>query len=346
MKRRDLAGLRLTWEIGNLPVDPFEPAMPIRLEAADLGPESSPESTSAPPAARDDDRTAPAPDIAIRASMAPEPLPSPAQRGGVYVLYHGVARCFLLEGSLVVWDGASTLRVAPDGKSIEARVHASSLESSFTFSSVTVTMALLLALRQHGRFHLHAAAARLPGGETWVIPGDSGCGKSTLALTLFYSGAQWVGDDVLLLRSSGSRVEAAGWARKVRVSEATATAFPRLASLLTPCPRGSASRWEIDPRRAFPGRGLLSVRLPLTLVFPSVGREGSSTIQPLGRTEALGRILHACAWVASEHLPFGQAQLDLLGRLVDGARCYEVCLGRRLLEEPSAELARIEAFTR
>lgn len=346
MKRRVLDGLELAWEHGDLSCDPFEPAMPLLLETADLDAENSPESTPGSPTAGRDDGTAPAPDIAIHAALAPEPLPSPAQQGGVDVLYHGGTRCFLLDESLVVWDGASTLRIAPDGKRIEARVHASSLESPFTFSSVAVTMTLLLALRQHGRFHLHAAAARLPGGETWVIPGDSGCGKSSLALALFCSGARWVGDDVLLLRSSGSGVEAAGWARKVRVSEATATAFPRLASLMAPCPPGRARRWEIDLRRAFPGCGLLSVRPPLKLVFPTVGREGSSTAKPLGRAEALGRILHACAWVASEHLPYGRAQLDLLGRLVDGARCYEVCLGRRLLEEPAAELARIEALTR
>jgi hypothetical protein len=246
----------------------------------------------------------------------------------------------------VVWDGASTLRVAPGGKRIEARVHTSSLQRPFAFSSITVTMALLLALRLHGRFHLHAAAARLPGGESWVIAGDSGCGKSTLALGLFHSGAQWIGDDVLLLRSIGSEVEAAGWARKVRVTEQTSRAFPSLAPLLNRCPVESAQRWEIDPRLAFPGRGLLALRTPLTLLLPEVGAGLSSTVRPLDRAEALGRTLHACAWVACEPLPYQRGQLDLLGRMVDRARCFQVSLGRRLLDDPSAELLRIEAFTR
>ncbi len=346
MKQRRLAGLDLAWDAGNLPVDPFEIAMPLVLETADLDPGASREAIGPAPSDDPDRPAEQAADIVIHAGLTPHALPDPGRNGATRVLYHGPTYCFLLDGSLLVWDGASMLRIAPDGRSIAARVHASSLDDPFVFAAVAVTMALLLAFRYHGRFHLHAAAARLPGGDGWLMPGNSGSGKSTLSLALYDSGANWLSDDAVLLQPCGSEVEAAGWARRIHVTDRTAEAFPSLAPHLTPGPPSSKRQWQIDPRRAFSGRGLFSLRSPLTLIVPTVGSDRTSTVRPLARAEALGCILHACAWVACDHLVHRQQQLELLGRLVDRSRCYEISLGRRLLEEPRAELEQIAALIR
>ena len=95
-------------------------------------------------------------------------------------------------------------------------------------------------------------------------------------------------------------------------------------------------RFEIDPHRAFPGRGMLVGCAPFALLFPRIGEAPDSKVSPLPQAEALGRILHACARVASEHLPGRAQQLQLLGRLVASSRAFDVAVGNRILTDPSA----------
>jgi hypothetical protein len=48
--------------------------------------------------------------------------------------------------------------------------------------------------------------------------------------------------------------------------------------------------------------------------------------------------------VASEHLPRREEQLELLGRVVDGARACELAVGTGMLGDPTAEVAAIRAL--
>lgn len=325
------AGLQIAWDARALPLDPFAAALPLAIApdavvsgAFDAGPA----------------------DVEILARPIDVPAPSPVARGAAPVLFHATTRCFALDGTFVVWDGASELRVSPDGRRIEAHVHASSLEVPFRFSAVTVMMALLLALRAHGLFHLHAGAARMRDGRTWILPGESGAGKSTLALALFTAGAEWLSDDGVLLRASGDEIELVGWTRMLQITNATAEAFPALRPLLGPAPAGSLRDWRLDPRRAFPGRGLATARAPFVLVFPSVGDAEASRVAHLARADALGRALHACAWVATDAHPRRAEQLALFARLVDESPAFDLVGGRGLLRAPEAWVAEIEREVR
>jgi hypothetical protein len=326
MNRRRLADLEIAWDAGDLPIDPFAPVLPLPADGAEAEP---------------DLQVAPA--ITVRAKLAARPAPSPAQHGATPVLYHGSTCCFATEVGLVVWDGASILRIARDGRDIEAEVHTASLARVFHFSSVTVMMTLLLALRHHGLFHLHAAGARWPEGVTWLVPGESSSGKSTLALAAFAAGAQWLSDDAVLLRSSRDTLEVVGWWRMIRMTAQTAAAFPALQPLLSACPQGSARDFEVDPRRAFPGHSLAQATSPLVLLFPRIGESLESRALALDHAEAFGRVLHACAWVASEHLPQRDHQLALLARLVGAAPAFELHAGARVLQSPLAAIAEIRA---
>lgn len=323
MKHLDFAGLRIAWDASALPFDAIEPALPLPLDpdaAADAA-----GSTSA--------------DLTFFARRIDARAPNPAGRGGVPVLYQASTHCFALDRRLVLWDGASELRIDADGRVIDADVHDASLAEPFRFYAVTVTMAVLLALRSRGFFHMHAGAARDADGRTWIVPGESGAGKSTLSLALFASGAEWLSDDAVLLRTVGDEVEVWGWTRMLQVTEATAAAHPTLRPFCTPCPKGSRRDWRIDPRRAFPARGLQSARAPFVLVFPSVGEGGPSRLVPLSRAEAFGRAMHAAAWVATDAHPEREAQLAALAGLVDRARAFELVGGPEWLVDPLAALA-------
>jgi hypothetical protein len=197
----------------------------------------------------------------------------------------------------------------------------------------------LLALRSHGLFHLHSACVALDDGTAWAMPGESDAGKSTLALALCSAGATYVSDDAVFLRSAGSGVEVVGYPRMLRMTERTAAAFPRLRPLLAPSPRGSARQLELDPRRAFAGHLRAVAPVVQVLAFPRAGEAPESQVTPLDRSQGFGRLLHACAWVASEHLPHRAEQLGLLARLSDRARAYDVTVGRQILSEPEAVVA-------
>jgi hypothetical protein len=329
MNRLRFAELEIAWDASTLALDPFGPVLPLVLEQA-------------PSAAAD--TAPPEPDLAIIATRAAEPVPSPATHGATPVLFHGKTQCFHHQGRLSLWDGASLLEISSDGRRIDAWVHDSSLERVFHFSSVSVMMALLLALRHRGMFHLHAAAARWPDGETWLIPGESSSGKSTLALALFDTGAAWLSDDALLLRPARGSLDVVGWARMIRMTQQTALAFPALTSELTRCPPGSARDFEVDPRRVFAGRGITSAGGPFTLIFPRIGDGADTSAIELSAADAFGRTLHACAWVASDLVPRRAEQLETLARLVDTARSFEVRVGSRILNDPAATAAEIRAL--
>jgi hypothetical protein len=327
------AGLDLECDSGDLPFDPFAPVLPLELVPGRV--DGRPEAAQRPA------------DVALQAALVSRPQPSPEAGGAVPVLFHGTTRCFKTgDGTLALWDGASVLHVAPDGRHIHALVHGSSLERAFLFSSVTVLVALFLALRGHRLFHLHAAAATWPGGETWLIPGDAGAGKSTLALALFSAGARFLSDDALVVHGASAAAEVTAWTRMIRMTAQTAAAFPRLAPLLVPCPPPSAREWQLDPRAAFPGRGQAFACEPFTLLFPRIASAAESSAAALDRADAFGRLLQSCAWVASEHVPRRQEQLDALARVVDSARAFEVAVGRRILHDPAAVAAEIQALLR
>jgi hypothetical protein len=258
------------------------------------------------------------------------------------VLFQHVTRCFATCEGLVLWDGASTVRIAADGRHIAADIHPSSVEQPFQLLAVTMKMALLLALRSHGLFHLHAAAVRWPAGDTWMIPGESGAGKSTLTLAFLHAGAQWLSDDALLVRA-GEASEIIAWARKIRMTSQTAAAYPELAPLLERCAPGSGRDFELDPRGAFPARGVVCAGPPLTILFPRVVDGTASELLPLSRNEAFGRILLACPWVAASHLAKQKDQLEALARLVDGARAFELVAGSALLRTPATAAHELRA---
>ncbi len=64
-------------------------------------------------------------------------------------------------------------------------------------SGMLVATALPALLWLRGRFVLHAAAARLPGGGALAIAGGTGSGKSTVLAQLVGAGAALVGDDTI-----------------------------------------------------------------------------------------------------------------------------------------------------
>lgn len=86
----------------------------------------------------------------------------------------------------------------------------------------------MLKLREHARYHVHAAGIIAPGGRAWLLTGESGCGKSTLTYALARRGWPVLGDDGVVLERGPEGPIAHGWREPMRVSIELAEWFPEL----------------------------------------------------------------------------------------------------------------------
>lgn len=279
------------------------------------------------------------PDLSIRL----EPLAGPAGAEGQPIFFHGIVQARALEGAIVLTDGRSIARVAAGGAHIDLAVSPRSLEDQHAFEHVLALLALVVALRWRGLFHLHAAVLASGGGAV-VVAGPAGSGKSTLALALLeHAGLAYLGDDAafLALRSGGPRLLA--FPRPFHVGAAAARAFPRVSSLLG-ADIGSGGKRRLDPGVAFPGRALAEAEAPRLVLLPVVSGRPTTRVSPVSRAAALGALIESSAMVAVDELPGAAGHLALLGAALDRAVAFSVELGTDMLQDPRAVVRAIEGL--
>lgn len=258
--------------------------------------------------------------------------------------FHGAVRAATSGGAFHLSDGDSLLTVSEGGDAIEGEVHARSLADPLAFAHATLTLALLLALRHHGLFHLHAAALVSPGGATFLVAGDAGAGKSTVALALAAFGFRFLGDDAVLLGRRAGAVRLQALPRAFHVGPATAAALPTLSPHLG-VHYGSTGKRFLDADAAFPGAAAMSSGLPEVLLLPEIGEEAETALERTTPADALGALLECSALLAADGAARPAEHLALLSAVADGARPWRVRLGRDLLAEPTAWARRIADMT-
>ena len=246
--------------------------------------------------------------------------------------------CHAAGDDLLLWDGYSSARVAAGGSRVDVDLAEESLRDGHHFAQVFLLMALVVALRWHGRFHLHAGALVTPGGAGILVAGGAGAGKSTLTLALLESGCAYLGDDAVFLPHEAGAVQALP--RPFHVAPRTAAAFPRLAALLSDR-LASGDKRRLDPRQAWPGRERDVMALPWVLLLPRVSDAPSTTLVPLPRAEAMGSLIESSALVVVDGLPGREEHLAVLQRVADGARAFAVESGLDLLASPAGTTARL-----
>lgn len=263
-----------------------------------------------------------------RSGREQAPLPD----GAHPLFFHGRTRVFRADdGSLLFHDGHSLLTLSEAGDQLRGGVSDASLHDGHTFSQATLLIALAVALRLRGRFHLHAGLISTPGLGTVLIAGDAAHGKSTTTLGLLQDGGYLAGDDTLYLHPEQHRI----WSlpKPLNLSPATAAAFAsRTASVEAPRPAETGKR-AYPAERLFPGAVTTSLPYPDLLLFPRVTGEPSTTLLPMAPADTLGGLMTASALVAVDGLPRGEEHLAALGALLT-AQAYELRLGRDALDDP------------
>jgi hypothetical protein len=293
---------------------------------------------------------APAGDPAIRFVLRPAPpdAADPRRSGWEPSFFHGIVQAYRRGADFLLWDRASrVLLPAPStGAPIEIDLAPPDREPAPGSTASMLQIAIAVAARGAGLFHLHAAALVLPRGDVAVVVGGSGAGKTTTTLALLEAGADYLGDDALFLTTGGGGLRAVAFPRAFHLGPATLAAFPRLAPYAGPLPPRGDKR-AVDPRSAFPGRSRPSVPLDpgrVLAIFPTVTGGPTTEVLPIPRADAFGHILASSAALVVEGLPGRDENLALLRALLGAARCAEVRLGADALADPGAAIgARITA---
>jgi hypothetical protein len=280
-------------------------------------------------------------DLTIEVTTAIE-APAEEEDGEAQLFFHGLLRGYRNDGGIRITDGASELRLDDGEARIRMRI-ADGPRGAEAPAPVMLFIALMIALRRHGLFHLHAAGLVQDGGRGRLVIGESGAGKSTAAMALVRSGWRWLGDDAVLLAEREKRIVVLAVPREFHLGPRTLAAFPEVAPLAGNPYRTEHDKRPVDPRLAAPDRHAPSMAAPGVLLFPEVARDRSTALAPIDRAEALGALLPSSALVVVPGLPRAAEHLAVLRALADGARAFRATLGPDLLERPSLLAERIDA---
>jgi hypothetical protein len=288
--------------------------------------------------------------VRFEVSLAPASAATdPREEGWAPSFFHGAVETFRGERGFLIWDYASRVLVPPDGAPIVAQIAPLEREITSGSTSTALQVALILALRPLGFFHLHAAALVLPSATPVIVVGGTGAGKTTTTLALLEgAGADFLCDDSLYLSSSGSGapLDLVAFPREFHVGPATLATFPRLAPLLGPVSPHTDKR-AVDPRRAYPERFRPFLSIPRSpasalALFPSIANAEVTTVLPLARSDAFGRLLGSSGALVVDGVPKREANLAILSALLGTVGCYEVRLGADAIRAPmDAVCARI-----
>lgn len=193
-------------------------------------------------------------------------------------------------------------------------------------------LSLIMLLRRHGLFGLHANAVSCAASGILII-GASGCGKTTLSMSLIRSGWRAVADDALLLRQSEASIEALALRRSFACTEETRLFFPELQAAGPAWPALSGGKWAVPVKSFFPDR-FSPTCSPRLLLFPTLTGQPHSQLVGIDETEAMTRLIPQSAGILADR-PGVRQQLGLLKNLVEQARSYRLQLGVDVFHEPT-----------
>jgi hypothetical protein len=256
---------------------------------------------------------------------------------------YGASRLRIAGGLVeLAWPGALLI---VDGPRVQGFVDPAMLQADGGDDLIAhgpILMALAIALRALGCYHLHAAGLVLPGLGTILVPALSGSGKSTLATALVMRGAGFLGDDTLFVRRHGEETRLLALPRDFHLTGRSAEALG-LSTALFSGKVTLAGKGRLDAEARFPRRSVAEAAEPAVILLPSISGEPSTRLAPAGPSEVLGVLLESSALVATRGLPGGPSHLPLLAGLANDARGFHARLGLDLLSDPAGTAERLLA---
>lgn len=190
---------------------------------------------------------------------------------------------------------------------------------------------LLLLLRRQGMYAAHAACVATGDGGCLMVA-DSGSGKSTLTLGLVQAGWQYLADDAVFLRLRGERVEILPLRRDLYLAPEAAAVFPSVRDCWQPCLLREDAKHRLDLQALYPAQVRDTCR-PNLMLFPTIVDAPHSRLIPIGKAEALLRLIQQSALLSIDPRE-APGHLDILVRLVRQTRHFRLLAGQDLAREP------------
>lgn len=185
----------------------------------------------------------------------------------------------------------------------------------------------MLKLREHARYHVHAAGVVAPDGGAWLLTGESGCGKSTLTYALARRGWPVLGDDGVVLERTSPGPIAHGWHEPLRVSIELAAWFPELSQ------RESLVNWQDARHRVAVDATFMRRAMVAGVVVLQRGER--DVLSALSPTAALAMLVRQSTFllVTDDH---ARSHLGMLRDLVESVPCF-------MLQHTAAQLTTVHA---
>jgi hypothetical protein len=243
---------------------------------------------------------------------------------------------------LVVMPGGR-VRLAPGrSEAVVEWLDAYAAIDEFVATSLLET-ALIHALAVGGFVVNHAAALEV-GGEGLLVVGASRAGKSTLCAAALATGGTVVSDDSVILGLADDGVPAAGALRRnLWLRDGSVELLPEaLRGQLWETESFGEQRWGLE-RAAFPDFFRTRVRPKAIILLRRDLRVRGFALRRVNSADGLaGLILASSPLFLSGRYPVERERcLPALLALVNGAPCFEVRMGRVMVDDPVATIGRL-----
>ena len=153
-------------------------------------------------------------------------------------------------------------------------------------------------------FYIHAGVVGTPNGCI-LLPAQAGSGKSSLTAALIHRGFRYFSDEVALIQRADFRVPAMPLAICVKSTawDLMAKYYPNITEV--------PMHWRDDGKRVRylpPINSQSWMPAPVThIVFPCYNAEAQTVLQPMSRSDALGRLMGECL-ALRQRLDYGIVQ--------------------------------------
>ncbi len=193
-----------------------------------------------------------------------------------------------------------------------------------------VAISLSPHLRRKGYFLIHAFAAAFEG-KAVIIVGGIGAGKTTTGMSLLNAGWQLLSNDSPIVAKEGQILSYPG---VLAGYPETFARFERTAHLADQVPEmAGRKKLLVSAESVFPDVWLDAAPIA-AIIFPQIEQIDTHTIDPIGKPEALRRLLpHA---VEQWDKPMIPRHFSILRQLSDAAPAYVMRLSPDVLAIPTA----------
>jgi hypothetical protein len=236
--------------------------------------------------------------------------------------FQGVVRVGVIEDGWVLRGAGAWLTVRrTEGTTRVVGGCRATPDSIAVFTRRTLFMALALALREHARFHVHAAMVA-DGERAWLLVGSSGRGKSTTALALGEVGMTALADDFVAVTKDGFAIPVP---RAFHLSARTRHAFPALRES-EQLPDTDRQAVVVAPRQAR--------RRAVSAVICLEGVSDQTQVLQISASEVLGRLVEESALAVVDGATRVEEQLAALRTLAERP-AVAARVGPDVLEQPA-----------